>query len=169
MKKYLETYLRKVIRQEYVSVHHDYDTAETTYIIPYNASLASPKIKLLLLQSAGIIEDDETIDDYTTSEIEETSKNLIDITTPEFEISTSHYINNRGVLMTHYILDFDGDVLFQKSYPSNKLSTKNQMLRLIKLCSNKIIDQERAAQKFKMEKMLISTNMFNLRVTRDKR
>ena len=88
--------------------------------------------------------------------------------TPFFELSSRHLINKRGVLMTNYRLDFDGEVLFEKSYASENLSRKNPMLQLMRKCSDKIISQERIAQEHQMEKMFISSNIFTQNAQHDR-
>ena len=160
MNKELQRYLEKIIRSEHVSVHHDYDAMESNYTIPYNAALASDNIKLMLLRADGILDEDEELDEYES--IDFLAESLTELLTPEFGLSTSHYINNRNKIMTKYTLDFDGTILHQKTYPSEAINTRSPLFRLIKMCSDKIIAQEHIAQKHKMEKTFISMNMFKL-------
>ena len=168
MNKHLKHCLERTINKEFVSVRHDYDNHETTYSVPYNASLAPQSVKLKLIHAMGL-DYDEAFDDKDAEDIEKMSWYLIADDTPEFGLTASHFINKRGIIMTHYILDFDGEILYEKSYPSDQLNKKNPMLQLIRKCSNKIVAQEQLAQEHKMEKMFISMNMFNLRAPRGKK
>ncbi len=167
MNKPLKNYLQRIIKNEYVSVYHDYDGQKTTYSIPYNASLAPRSVRLTLIRALGLDYDDD-FDENNPQDIDKMSYNLIADETPLFSLTSDHYINNRGTLMTHYILDFDGQVLTEKSYKSDKLSGKNPLIQLMRKCSDKIIAQEQAAQKYKMEKMFVSTNIFTQNVQHDR-
>lgn len=160
MNKHLIHCLKRTIKQEFVSVYHNYDEQKTVYTIPYNALLTPRNVKLQLLRVMGMVDDDKELD---ASEIDSLSHEMAsgDLS-PEFELEYGQIMNKRGTLMVRYILDFDGAILFEKSYPSNKVYPKNPILKLIRLCSNKIIEQERTAQKYKMEKILLSSNLFNL-------
>lgn len=168
MNKHLKHCLERTINKEFVSVRHDYDNNETIYYFPYNASLTPQSVKLKLIQVMGL-DYDEDFDEKDADDIEKMSWFLIADDTPEFALTTSHYINKRGIVMTHYTLDFEGEILYQKSYPSDQINRKNPMLQLIRKCSNKLVTQEQIAQEHKMEKMFISTNMFNLHVQRGKK
>lgn len=160
MNRELQRYLEQIIKSEYVSVHHDCDQMETNYTIPYNAALAPQKIKIMLMQADGILDNSEDLDD--DDDINLLAENLTDFMTPEFMLSTKHYINHKNKLMTEYSLDFDGTILHQKTYPSEAINTRSPIFRLMKMCSDKVISQERTAQKYKMEKMFVSMNMFKL-------
>lgn len=159
MNKHLKNCLERTIQKEFVSVYHDYDSQETIYSIPYNATLAPRSVKLALIRATGLDYDDD-FDENDPGDIDKMAWYLIAEETPCFSLSAGHFINTRGVLMTNYRLDFDGEVLFQKTYASDTLSKKNPILQLMRRCSDKIITQERTAQEHKMEKMFISTNMF---------
>ena len=159
MNKNLKRCLEQSINREFVSVYHDYDMRETIYSIPYNASLAPRSVKLILIRAMGL-DADEDFDYEDPRDIDSAAMRLIDGTTPAFVLASSHFINKNGTLMTHYTLDFDGEVLFERAYNSEKLNKKNPILHLMRKCSDKVISQERAAQEHKMEKMFISTNMF---------
>ena len=167
MNRELQRYLEQLIRTEYVSVVHDYDQMETSYTIPYNATSAPRKIKIMLLRADGIIDDEDEIDG--DDDIDALGENLFDFMTPEFVLSTTHYINNRNKLVTQYTLDFDGTILYQKSYPSDTINARSPIFRLMKMCSDKVITQERVAQKYKMEKMFLSMNMFKLNAQRGRK
>ena len=159
MNKHLQHCLERTIQKEFVSVYHNYDTMETIYSIPYNASLAPRSVRLMLIRALGLDYDDD-FDADDPHEIDKLSWYLIADETPYFKITQSSFINKRGKMMTNYILDFDDEVLFEKSYAADNLSKKNQMLQLMRKCSDKIIDQERVAQEHKMGKMFVSTNLF---------
>lgn len=159
MNKQLKHCLEKSIQKEFVSVCHNYDTRETIYTIPYNATLASRSVKLALIRATGLDYDD-TFDANNPHDIDKMAWYLIADDNPTFALTSSHFINKQGVLMTHYMLDFNGEILYQKSCASDKLVRKNPILQLMRKCSDKLIAQERAAQEHKMEKMFISTNMF---------
>ena len=51
MNKHLEHCLTRTIQKEFVSVFHDYDSLETIYSVPYNASLAPRSVKLILIRA----------------------------------------------------------------------------------------------------------------------
>ena len=159
MNKHLQHCVERTIKKEFVSVYHDYDNRETIYNVPYNAALTPRSVRLILIRAMGLDYSDE-FDESDPHDIDKMSWYLVADETPMFSLVQGHTINKRGVLMTNYRLDFNGEVLFQKSYPSESLSRKNTMLQLIRKCSDKIIDQERTAQQYKMEKMFVSTNMF---------
>lgn len=162
MNKLLIAFLEKSIQSEYISVYHDYDTQETVYFIPYNATLATRDVKLKLVQLMGLDWDDG-FDEKNPADIDKAADYLIGSDeTPLFTLTSSHFIEKNGILMTDFILDFEEDVIYKKSYQTDKLSKKNMFVKLMKKCSDKIIDQEKAAQEHKMEKMFISTNMFTL-------
>lgn len=161
MNKNLKRCLERTIKQEFVSVYHDYDNQETRYSVPYNALLTPRSVKLTLIRALGLDYDDD-FDADDPNDIDKMAWYLIADEMPVFELASGHTINKHGVLMTNYRLDFDGEVLFQKSYTSENISRKNPMLQLIRKCSDKIITQEHAAQEHKMEKMFISSNMFTL-------
>ena len=167
MNKHLEHCLTRTIQKEFVSVFHDYDSLETIYSVPYNASLAPRSVKLILIRAMGFDYDDD-FDEKNPDDIDKMAYYLTADETPIFSITAGHFINSRGILMTNYRLDFDGQVLSEKSYTSDNLSRKNSFLQLIHKCSDKIIAQERAAQEHKMEKLFISTNMFMRNVQRGK-
>ena len=159
MNKHLKNFLEATIQKEFVSVVHDYDTMETTYSFPYNASLAKRPIKLQLIRAIGL-DYDEDFDATDPDDIDRMARYMLANETPIFSLSSKHLITKKGLLMTHYTLDFDGEILFEKSYPSDTLTNANPMLQLMRKCSAKIIEQERIAQEYKMEKMFVSTNMF---------
>ena len=161
MNKYLKRCLEESIKRGFVSVYHDYDKLETVYSIPYDATITPNPVKEMLVKVMGLV-DDEDIDEQDSKEINETAMFLIREMMPEFSISSRHIINKHNVLMTQYTLDFDGMILYEKAYPSDKLGHRNPMLNLMRQCSNKVVSQERFAQKHKMEKMFISMNMFTL-------
>ena len=153
--------LEKTIDTEFVSVYHNYDTMETVYTIPYNASLASRRVKLTLIRAMGL-DWDNNFDENNPYDIDKTSWYLLSEGNPTFSIITSHHINKQGVITTDVLLDFEGEVLMERSYPSDKVPRKCFLLRLMRKCSEKVIAQERAAQAKRMEKMFMSMNMFNL-------
>ena len=163
MDKQLKKCLEKTIQTEFVSVYHDYNAQETIYVIPYNASLTPRSVKLSLIRAVGFDYSDK-FDAKNPNDIDEMASNFIVGITPEFSLTSSHFVNHNGVLMTKFVLDFAEEILFEKSYESNKMNNKNPILQLIRQCSNKIIAQEYAAQKHKMEKMFISLNMFTQNV-----
>ena len=167
MNKYLMKFLEQSIQKEFVSVVHNYDTLETIYSIPYNASLAKRPVKLQLIRALGLDYEDD-FDDTDPDDIDRVAWYMLAEGTPVISISSKHIISRKGVMMTHYTLDFDGEVLFEKSYPSDKLTNTNLMLQLIRHCSAKIVEQEHVAQQYKMEKMFISTNMFMQHAKRGK-
>lgn len=168
MNKNLKRCLEHTIKKEFVSVYHNYDTQETIYSIPYNASLATQSVKLILVRAMALDYDDD-FDDKDSNDIETAARNLLNDGTPVFSLTESHFISKRNQLMTHYLLDFDGEALVEKSYPTDKLSKKNPLLQLMRKCSEKIVAQEVAAQAQKMEKMFISMNLFNECAQHDRR
>ena len=159
--KNLKRCLEKTIDAEFVSVYHNYDTMETVYAIPYNASLASRRVKLTLIRAMGLDWDDN-FDENNPYDIDKTSWYLLSNGTPTFSITTSHHINKQGVITTDVLLSFEDEVLMERSYPSDKVPKKCFLLQLMRKCSEKVIAQERAAQAKRMEKMFMSMNMFNL-------
>lgn len=163
MDKQLKKCLEKTIQAEFVSVYHDYNAQETAYLIPYNASLTPRSVKLSLIRATGFDYSDE-FDPQNPDDIDEMALNFVDGITPEFSLTSTHFINENGELMTNFVLDFANEILFEQSYATNKLNYKNPILQLMRQCSNKIIAQEYAAQKQKMEKMFISFNMFTQNV-----
>jgi len=168
MNKHLKRCLERTIKQEFVSVYHDYDTQETTYSVPYNAALTPRSVRLMLIRAMGL-DYGEDFDDKDPNDIDKMSSFLIDEWTPLFSLTSKHTINKNGVLLTNYRIDFDGEVLFEKAYASNNLANKNPMIQLMHRCSEKIIDQERIAQEQKMEKMFISTNLFKWNAQHDRK
>ena len=157
--KYLKKCLERTIETEYVSVFHDYDLMETIYTIPYNATLAPTPVKMALVRATM---DDEDFDESDNEEVNDIATAFATNPMPLFSITIGYHINSSGVLMADYTLDFEGEVLFMKSYEFNKQDNKNPVLSLVRKCSNKIVAQERAAQKHKMQKMFVSMNMFKL-------
>lgn len=152
--------LAKTIKDEYVSVLHDYNTEETNYLIPYNATHASLSVKLKLVQLLEL-DWDANFDASDPYDIERAAWHLaVADQTPLFSLGFSHYIDENGTLMTHFILDFEEEVLFAESYPTDQLSPKNTLVSLMRLCSKKIVKQEKMARKYNMQKMFISTNAF---------
>ena len=163
MNKHLKNCLERTIQKEFVSVYHNYDTQETVYSVPYNAALTPRSVKVTLIRATGLDYDDD-FDETDPDDIDKMSWYLIADETPIFSLSQSHNINKHGVLMTNYRIDFDGEVLSEKSYATENLSTRNPYIQLMRRFSDKIITQEHAAQELKMEKMFISTNMFKMNV-----
>lgn len=165
MNKNLISYLKKLIDTEFVSVYHNYDTLETVYSIPYNASLASDKVKLILIRALGLDWDDNFNPD-NPDDIAKMSWFMLSDGVPVFALTSTHLIDKHGNLKTHFILDFEDEILFEKSYKTQRLTDKNPMVKLMHKISTKVIAQEHEAQKLKMEKMFISTNMFLPQSTR---
>lgn len=168
MNNQLKNCLEETIKNEFVSVYHNYDNLETIYYIPYNASLTPRPIKRTLIRAMGL-DYSEDFDEQNPNDIDKMACYLISDEMPMFTLSARHSINKRGDLMTNYRLDFNDELLFEKSYNSNKLSPRNPMVQIISKCSDKIIAQERFAQEHKMEKFFISMNMFMPNVQHDKR
>lgn len=163
MNKHLKNCLERTIQKEFVSVYHNYDTQETVYSVPYNAALTPRSVRSILIRAVGLDYDDD-FDETDPYDIDKMSWYLIADETPIFSLSQSHNINKQGVLMTNYRIDFDGEVLSEKSYATENLSTRNPYIQLMRRFSDKIITQEHAAQELKMEKIFISTNMFKMNV-----
>ena len=86
MNKSLKRCLEHTIKKEFVSVYHNYDTQETIYSIPYNASLATQSVKLTLVRAMAL-DYDEDFDDKNQKDIEIAAKNLLNDGTPVFSLT----------------------------------------------------------------------------------